>query len=66
MVGQRDSKEPIREIAEGAIALRFIVLFKSLIGSIVVTHSINYLLGVIIRLSSYSVYSKLIFLLPFG
>ena len=50
---------------EGTITLRFIVLFKSLVGSIVVAYSINYLLGVIIRLSSYSVYSKLIFLLPF-
>ena len=65
IVGQRDSKELIREITEGTVALRFVVLFKSLIGSIVVAHSVNYLLGVIIGLSSYGVYSKLIFLFPF-
>ena len=66
IVSQRDSKEPIREIAEGTIALRFIVLFKSLVGSVVVAYSINYLLGVIIGLSFYSVYGKLVFLLLFG
>ena len=66
IIGQRDSKELIREIAEGTIALKFIVLFKSLIGSVIVNYSINYLLSVIIGSSSYSVYSKLIFLLPFG
>jgi hypothetical protein len=65
IVGQRDNKEPIREIMEGTIALRFVVLFKSLIGSIVVTYSINHLLSVIIKLSSYSVYSKLVFLFLF-
>ena len=46
---------------EGTIALKFIVFFKSLINSIIVNYSINYLLGVIIGLSSYSIYSKLIF-----
>jgi hypothetical protein len=64
IVGQRDSKEPIREIAEGAVALRFIVLFKSLVGGIVVTYSINHFLSVVVGSSSYSVYSKLVFLLP--
>jgi hypothetical protein len=66
VVGQRDSKELIREIAEGTIALRFIVLFKSLIGSVIVNYSINYLLSVIIGSSFYGVYSKLIFLLLFN
>jgi hypothetical protein len=66
VVGQRDSKELIKEIVEGTVALRFIVLFKSLVGSIIVDYSINYLLGVIIGSSSYGVYSKLIFLLPFS
>ena len=66
VVGQRDSKELIREIAKGTIALRFVVLFKSLVGSVIVDYSINYLLGVIIGLSSYSVYGKLIFLFPFS
>jgi len=50
---------------KGTITLRFIVLFKSLIGSIVVAYFINYLLSVIVRLSSYSVYGELIFLLLF-
>jgi hypothetical protein len=66
IVSQRDSKELIREITEGTIALKFIVLFKSLIGSIIVNYSINYLLSVIIGLSFYSVYNKLIFFLPFS
>jgi hypothetical protein len=65
IVGQRDSKEPIKEITEGTIILKFIVLFKSLIGSVVVTHFINHLLGIIIGLSFYGVYSKLIFLFLF-
>jgi hypothetical protein len=65
IVGQRDSKKPIREIMEGTITLKFIVLFKSLIGSVIVAHSINYLLSVIIRLSFYGVYNKLIFLFLF-
>ena len=34
VVGQGDSKEPIGEITEGAVALGFIVLFKSLVGGI--------------------------------
>ena len=51
---------------EGTVALRFIVLFKSLISSIIVDYFINYLLSVIIGLSSYGVYGKLIFLLPFS
>jgi hypothetical protein len=66
VVGQRDSKESIKEIAEGTVALRFIVLFKSFIGSVIVDYSINYLLGIIIGSSSYGVYSKLVFLLPFS
>ena len=65
MVGQRDNKELIREIVEGTVTLRFVVLFKSLVGSVIVNYSINYLLGVIIKLSFYGVYSKLIFLFPF-
>jgi hypothetical protein len=65
IVSQRDNKKPIREIAEDTITLRFIVLFKSLIGSVVVAYFINYLLGVIIKLSFYSVYSKLVFLFLF-
>ena len=65
IIGQRDSKKPIREIIKGTIILKFVVLFKSLIGSIIVAHFINYLLGVIIGSSSYSIYSKLVFLLPF-
>ena len=51
---------------EGTVALRFVVLFKSLVGSVVVDYFINHLLGVIIRLSFYSVYSKLVFLLLFS
>ena len=66
IVSQRDNKELIREIAESTVALRFIVFFKSLIGSIIVAYFINYLLSVIIKLSFYSVYSKLIFLLLFS
>ena len=66
IIGQRDSKELIREFTEGTITLKFVVLFKSLIGSIIVNYFINYLLSVIIRLSSYSVYSKLMFLLSFN
>ena len=66
IVGQRDNKELIREFMEGTITLRFIVLFKSLIGSVVVNYSINYLLGVIIGSSFYNIYSKLVFLLLFG
>ena len=66
VVGQRDGKKLIREIAESTVALKFIVLFKSFIGSVIVDYSINYLLGVIIGSSSYSVYSKLVFLLLFG
>ena len=66
IVGQRDNKKLIREIVEGTVALKFIVFFKSLIGSIIVNYSINYLLSVIVRSSSYSVYSKLIFLLLFS
>ena len=66
IVGQRDSKESIREITEGTVALRFVVLFKSLVGSVIVDYSINYLLGVIIGLSSHGVYGKLVFLLLFG
>jgi hypothetical protein len=50
---------------EGTVALKFIVLFKSLIGSIVIAYSINYLLSVIIGLSFYGIYSKLVFLFPF-
>jgi len=65
VISQRDSKKPIKEIAESIIVLRFIVLFKSLIGSVVVAYSINYLLSVIVGLSSYGIYSKLVFLLPF-
>ena len=66
VVGQRDSKKLIKEIAESTIALKFIVLFKSFIGSIIVNYFINYLFSVIIGLSFYSVYGKLIFLLLFG
>ena len=51
---------------EGTVTLKFIVLFKSLIGSIIVDYFINYLLGIIIGLSSYSIYSKLVFLLLFS
>ena len=66
VVGQGNSKEPIREITEGAVALGFIVLFKSLVGGIVVAYSVDYLLSVIVRSSSYSVYSKLVFPLLFS
>ena len=66
MVGQRDSKELIREITENTIALKFIVFFKSLIGSIIIDYFINYLLSIIIGLSFYSVYSKLIFFFLFS
>ena len=66
IISQRDSKELIREITEGTVALKFIVLFKSLIGSVIVDYFINYLLGVIIGSSSYNIYSKLVFLLLFS
>ena len=66
MISERNSKEPIREIAEGAVALGFVILLEGLIGSIVVVHSVDYFLSVIVRLSSYSVYSKLVLLLLFG
>ena len=66
VVGQGNSKEPIGEITEGAVALGFIVLFKSLVGGVVVTHSVDHLLSVIVGSSSYSVYSKLVFPLLFG
>jgi hypothetical protein len=66
IVSQRDNKELIKEIAEGTITLKFVVFFKSLIGSIIVNYFINYLLSVIIELSFYSVYNKFIFLLLFN
>ena len=56
IVSQRDSKELIKEFAESTVALRFVVLFKSLVGSIVVDYSINYLLSVIIK--KYKFYTK--------
>ena len=51
---------------EGTITLKFIVFFKSLISSIVVNYFINYLFSVVIKSSSYSVYSKLIYIFLFS